>query len=249
MAVLTVRLAGPLQSWGTGSRFTRRGTDDVPSKSGVLGMFAAALGLERTDRDGLARLLRFGFAVRVDQPGVMVRDFQTARSFDGTRSMPLSNRFYRADAVYVAGLEGERETLAELAEAVRRPVYPLFLGRRSCPPAGPVRADLHDGTLREVLAGTDERPRPELPWQGSEWYGEGRGPTVEVEYVHEVRGEGDIVHDVPESFSPEHRRYGWRQVRRDRLVLDNPYAPPDPAPAGPAVPTAPAAEPDFLAHL
>lgn len=44
MSTLLMRLAGPLQSWGTTSRFDQRDTGKEPSKSGVIGLMAAALG-------------------------------------------------------------------------------------------------------------------------------------------------------------------------------------------------------------
>ena len=77
MTVVAFRLAGPLQSWGSRSRFVRRETEKAPTKSGVLGLVAAAKGIRRTDP--LESLLGLRFGVRVDQPGQLVRDFQTAQ--------------------------------------------------------------------------------------------------------------------------------------------------------------------------
>lgn len=70
---LLARLAGPLQSWGTRGRFTHRDTQDHPTKSGFIGMLAAALGRER-DAD-ISDLSALRFAVRADRPGVPIRDF------------------------------------------------------------------------------------------------------------------------------------------------------------------------------
>ena len=47
MPVLLMRLAGPMQSWGTQSRFLHRDTGREPSKSGVIGVLCAALGRPR----------------------------------------------------------------------------------------------------------------------------------------------------------------------------------------------------------
>ena len=68
MATLLLRLAAPLQSWGSDSKFETRKTDREPTKSGVVGLLAAALGLRRDDTEGLARLNGLRFAVRADQP-------------------------------------------------------------------------------------------------------------------------------------------------------------------------------------
>ena len=64
MATLLLRLAAPLQSWGSDSKFETRKTDREPTKSGVVGLLAAALGLRRDDTEGLARLNGLRFAVR-----------------------------------------------------------------------------------------------------------------------------------------------------------------------------------------
>ena len=79
------------------------------------------------------------------------------------------------DAVFLAGLEGDREFLEVLAEAIRRPVFPLFLGRRSCPPAGPLLPLMLDGTLEEVFQ--------DQPWAAAAWYRRSR----DVRGLPEVR--------------------------------------------------------------
>ena len=81
---LPLVLAGPLQAWGSSSRFARRGTENAPTKSGVVGLLAAALGRERTADVSDLAALRFG--VRVDQPGTRVRDYQTAHHKIGRAS-------------------------------------------------------------------------------------------------------------------------------------------------------------------
>ncbi len=104
--VLVLRLAGPLQSWGASSRFTRRTTESAPTKSGVVGLLAGAVGIERGDDTRLAPLAALRFGVRIDQPGTRIRDFHTAHHGVTGASMPLSERFYLADAVFVAAVEG-----------------------------------------------------------------------------------------------------------------------------------------------
>lgn len=86
MSVLLLRLAGPMQSWGSSSRFSRRNTDVAPTKSGVIGLLAAARGSDV--RSHSPKLLGLQFGVRLDQPGQILRDFHTARSLDGRQSAP-----------------------------------------------------------------------------------------------------------------------------------------------------------------
>ncbi|MGW0789787.1 type I-E CRISPR-associated protein Cas5/CasD [Streptomyces sp. NPDC002911] len=226
MSVLTLQLAGPLQAWGASARFARRTTESAPTKSGVLGLLAAALGRPRdADVSDLAAL-RFG--VRIDQPGTRVRDFQTAHHADTGRAMPVSERFYLSDAVFVAALEGDRELLGGLHTALRVPVFLPFLGRRSCPPSRPVDLHLYDGSdLTEAL--TTE------VWQASDWYQKRRrrDETVQLTMLLETGpgadfadGAGDTVRDQPVSFDVRHRRYALRGVVSRTVTLPNPQAAP-----------------------
>lgn len=226
MTVLSLLLAAPLQAWGSESRFTTRATDDAPTKSGIIGLLAAAKGLRRTDP--IEDLTRLRFGVRIDQPGEILRDFQTARSLDGRDSMPLSQRFYRADARYVVGLEADHELLAGLADAIRQPVYPLYLGRRSCPPSEPLNPVLHEVSLERFLL--DE------PWHAARWWRRRlRDDPIRVEYRIDADGwtgeipeyQGDLTQrDEPISFDPEHRQYGWRTVRHGWIDLGGAEPPP-----------------------
>src|SRR5690606_18495056 len=119
MTVLLLRLAGPLQSWGSAARFARRTTENAPTKSGVLGLLAAAEGRPRTA--DLSDLAALRFAVRLDQPGTRLRDFQTAHHHAPGKAAPRSCRFYLADAAFVAGLEGDTGRLTRLHQALRAP--------------------------------------------------------------------------------------------------------------------------------
>ena len=158
MATLLLRLAGPMQSWGTTSRFDERDSQLEPSKSGVLGMLCAALGRDRSEPvDDLARLK---MGVRVDREGRLMRDYQTATGVisaagkvDLNRTV-ISPRYYLADAVFLVGLEGDDSGLLEqIRTALRAPHWPLALGRKSFPPGEPVwMADaIRPEGLREAL--------------------------------------------------------------------------------------------------
>ena len=74
MSTLLLRLAGPMQSWGTDSKFDVRRTQREPSKSGVIGLIAAALGIPRQDQEILHTLVSLRFGIRVDREGTMIRD-------------------------------------------------------------------------------------------------------------------------------------------------------------------------------
>jgi CRISPR system Cascade subunit CasD len=226
VTTLLLRLGAPLQSWGTSSRFVRRNTDRAPSRSGILGMLAAAQGRRRTDP--LEDLLDLRIGIRVDQPGQLERDFQTARTRDGSTSMPLSYRFYLADAVFAVAIEGDPGLLDSVQQALRSPAFPLFLGRRSCPPAGKLLHGLHDGTLIDRLR--------HHPWLASPWVQRRHhGATVDLDIVLDCPADApdaELVRDEPISFDPRERRYRWRSVHRDTVTVPNPaHRAPTPATA------------------
>ncbi len=221
MSVVALRLAAPMQSWGVNSRFVRRGTQPEPTKSGVLGLVAAAKGMRRTDP--LEELLRLRLGVRVDQPGQLVRDFQTEIQWTTGRaksnSLPLSYRYYQGDAVYLAVLEGERALVEGVDAAVRSPAFPLYLGRRSCPPAGPVALGVFDGNLETALR--------TQPWLASTWHQRKQSErTVRLATARDAapdeRG-AETVRDQPVSFDPDRRLYAWRSVVRGAVDVANPH--------------------------
>lgn len=224
MSVVALRLAGPLQSWGSRSRFVRRATNTEPTKSGVLGMVAAAQGMRRTDP--LESLLGLRFGVRVDQPGQLVRDFQTAQRPKtdkagnvSWKSLPLSQRYYMSDAIYLAVLEGDDQLVKGIDDALRHPEFPLFLGRRSCPPAGPVALGIRDHTVETALA--------EEPWLASPYeQSRHRVKVVRLATVRDADESEDpteLMQDTPISFDPNHRQYAWRAVIRGQVEIVNPH--------------------------
>ena len=197
MATLLLRLAAPLQSWGSDSKFETRKTDREPTKSGVVGLLAAALGLRRDDTEGLARLNGLRFAVRADQEGSLLVDFHTAKSRDTSY---VTYRHYLQDAVFLAGIESEDTALLQqLQQALLHPAFSLYLGRRSCPPTLPLCLGLRQCSLQEALQ-TEPPLCPGRHWRlvlDADPLEPGTAPQ----------------RDVPVSFDPHHRQYGYRSAR------------------------------------
>ena len=116
---LLLRLEGLQQAWGGRSRFNDRDSLPRPTKSGVIGLLAAADGHDRDEGDGdfgpylpLARITELRFGVRADRPGELLEDFQTA----GGGHYPLRPR----DLI----LDPERAKLA--ASALSEATGPTF---------------------------------------------------------------------------------------------------------------------------
>jgi CRISPR system Cascade subunit CasD len=231
MPTLLLRLCGPMQSWGTRSRFVERDTELEPSKSGVFGMLCAAAGIPRTDPipdEWLA--LRMG--VRCDRPGHLSRDYHTAGAkypggiakSDGGRSKDavVSNRHYLSDADFLVGLEGEdRHVLENIEAKLKAPCWQISLGRKSFLPAWPVHLPGQGGFReRGLLDALRLEDYPLLPLF------ECRRPTDPgpLRFVIESKdpATNDVRQDQPRPDSFATRRFDLRRVETHFLTPGGP---------------------------
>ena len=201
MSTLLLRLAAPLQAWGTDSKFEVRRTNREPSKSGVIGLLAAALGLRR-DAD-LSKLSALRFGVRVDRNGEVIKDFHMAKA---EKTSYLTYRYYLSDAIFLVGLESEdRSFLEQIERALRNPCFPLFLGRRSCPPTLPLVLGIREDALETALRGEENQNKDLKSIRQSHRY-------IRLDCgVGEQ--EGAVVQDLPISFNPMKREFGYRRAK------------------------------------
>ena len=207
MATLLLRLAAPLQAWGSSSKFNIRTTEREPTKSGVIGMIAAAMGIKRCDDTGLERLAKLRFGVSVCREGKLIKDFHMVRQMknDKLDDSHLTERYYLSDAVFIAALEtDDTELLQEIEKAVKNPIYPLFLGRRSCPPTLPVFLGIEESELVDTLKNVNNYV------------------NINEDYcriVYESYTDGSIVQDVPVSFSQLHRKHSYRKKKEEIFYM------------------------------
>lgn len=217
---LMVLLKGPLQAWGDESRYRVRATAATPTKSGVVGLIAAAQGRSRDE--SVEDLAHLTMATRVDQQGSLLRDYQTAQPWLEKPSAPamLSTRYFLSDAAFVVALESEdRVVLEEYEQALQNPVYPLYMGRRSCP--------VHPGLVIGIVdRGAESAVREHPTWYATETYKKECPQTAGLAvYRDALPGEVGAVarQDVPVSFAPQRRSYDWRyEVRVDDVEISNP---------------------------
>jgi CRISPR system Cascade subunit CasD len=197
-----------MQSWGTRSRFSERDTDIEPSKSGVLGLVCAAMGVDRRNWTNLEPLALLRMGVRVDRPGLLRYDFHTAQEYDLAKPLSswetsLTRRYYLADSAFLVGFEGEDRTLLEhIDQALRNPRWPLYLGRKAFVPSRPIFMDpgTVDVDLETALApGACPRLAP------------GDEPTEVRVMLESRRREGSRRMDQPIACFAE-RLYGARYV-------------------------------------
>ncbi|MFF1716915.1 type I-E CRISPR-associated protein Cas5/CasD [Streptomyces sp. NPDC058268] len=234
---LLLHLAGPLQSWGTHSKYLQRDTARFPTRSGIVGMLAAGLGRGR--QAPVDDLTELSMTVRVDRPGLVLSDFhtvggglpadETVITVDGKRRTEgkgtlVSKRQYLADAAFTLALTSDNQQLLHLcAAALRDPHWPLFLGRRSCPPEGPILL----GTVEDPLLHLVQMPlaakRPRSGPQPIEFYGDRPLGVLPVDSDAADRGDGDHhsgeVTDEPVSFAPLERHYRPRPLYRRAVHL------------------------------
>lgn len=185
---LLFTLAAPLASFGTVAVGERRSTWDRPSKSQTIGLIAGCLGIERTEEDRQSELAQsLGFAVRVDNPGLLATDYHTAQAATGvsirkrirsggsvaTRAEELacddlktilSRREIRVGSLYTVALwksHSQSRSLDEIADALRAPAFAPFAGRKAHPLAFPMRpVSIDAATIELAFAAYDEQPRP-----------------------------------------------------------------------------------------
>lgn len=223
MPTLLLCLVGPMQSWGTTSRFDQRDTGKEPSKSGVIGLLSAALGIDRENWADLEPLTRLKMGVRHDRSGIPKRDYQTAGcaasdtiiKADGSPAKGggvVSQRYYIADAAFLVGLEGPDQGLLEKAQArLKDPVWPLSLGRKSYVPSEPVwlKNGLLDMPLRQALTS--------WPWISDLHRWEVYPKKLLVSF-ESSDGSGVLKMDQPlASFAQ--RRFGTRFVRSEWVAF------------------------------
>ncbi|MBQ0923046.1 type I-E CRISPR-associated protein Cas5/CasD [Saccharopolyspora endophytica] len=226
MSGLLLRLAGPLQSWGERSKFDRRDTAGFPTRSGLLGLIACALGRARGQSvDDLADL---SFTIRVDRPGTRIVDYHTVGGgLSGGLKVPTADgkgrppgkgilqtwREYLADAVFVVAVEGPEPLLDTVEAALHSPHWQPYLGRRSCPPEQPLvlgRSNDPQGELRTAVP-VARRLRSE-----------NNDEQLAVDFVCDSGPEDQVrseIFDVPDRFDRIDRTYQPRPVWIETTTL------------------------------
>lgn len=145
--LLILRLEGVLQSWGEDAKWDARGTALMPSKSGIVGLMACAMGLERGDPRIAAMSDAITLGVRVDRPGIQMTDYHTVqgnplRNASGkprsTGNTLISRRQYLQDASFLGVIKTSDLWRERMVQALNAPKWCIYLGRKSCVPSLPV---------------------------------------------------------------------------------------------------------------
>lgn len=168
--LLIMCLEGPLQSWGLRARWDIRDTGREPTKSGIIGLLGCALGYSRGDKrleDELGVNLKVG--VREEVIADQMEDFHTVMGAfpkaDGAKFKEghtiITLRSYLEDGAFVVVISGPEKLLEKCQKSLLNPKWPIFLGRKSCPPTRPVFEDYTDkySSIEDALSNYPWNPQ------------------------------------------------------------------------------------------
>ena len=205
-SLLVLRLEGVLQSWGERAKWDDRDSASMPSKSGIVGLLACAMGLEREDPEITALSEAISVTVRADRPGIKAVDFQTItgdplRTANGGKRSPgtiISKRIYLQDASFLVVIAADALWHDRIAAALKAPKWCVYLGRKTCVPSRPVLEC--------------EAPEKQDPLKLIRTY-----PAAD-RAVYPMTFETDIPLSQAASYTrPDGRKPGWRSFER-RMV-------------------------------
>ncbi|MGL4402054.1 MAG: type I-E CRISPR-associated protein Cas5/CasD [Luteolibacter sp.] len=242
-----ILLDGPMQSWGSASRFTRRETEAFPTKSALIGLIAAAAGIDKYEQDEAEKLapisvLRLTVYRLPRATGRLVgrlSDFHTvgggydakASAFDkmsiprkasggASANAVITHRTYLNEARFIAAFEGAADTIATAIRHLENPLWGVWFGRKTCLPAMP---------LSPVSGENSHAATTALIGKIRDWEETTRRPSFppeldinDLERWEEPAGDqilpGDFhLHDQPVTFDP--REFHSRPIRHRRPGL------------------------------
>ncbi|PJM91324.1 type I-E CRISPR-associated protein Cas5/CasD [Streptomyces sp. CB01373] len=244
---ILLRLAAPLMSFGEHAAFHYRDTLAFPTRSALIGLFAAAEGRSREDAlapdpdTGKSPYTGLAFTVRIDRPGIRHTDYHTVgggrphkqglRTSAGdyraqNKSTLISRRVYLADAVFTLAVQGPDPLLEHLIQRLEQPAFGPYLGRRACIPDEPLfLRGLHPDPVAElrhrIPLSLAAPPHPEQAIVPVDFIWERQPEHVPAAPSHRE------VADVPADFTPTQRLHDTRHVWRTTEPLPATlYAPP-----------------------
>ncbi len=258
-SALLIRIAAPMQAWGSDSLFEIRDTQSEPTKSGIIGLLGCACGRRRNDLEFIAKCCQMKMGVIVIKEGKRLWDYHVSgggnwinggsygvASANGknTGSPVLSRRCYLSDADFIVALIGETGFLNALESGLKKPVWPIYLGRKAFPPSTPIFiTTTSDKEIKKALINGLLKVIENEDWlkigHGSSSSGkEFRCPhwfsklvkltisdaastdAISLRMILEcTRDEGNSVEDIPVTFEKINRKYTRRYVKNDYLDI------------------------------
>jgi CRISPR system Cascade subunit CasD len=213
---LLLYLDAPMQAWGYSSRFNRRTTASWPVKSGIIGLLCAAIGIEREDEAGIARLSALKMTVyTLKNEGRRLMDWHTVgggydpktqrqnmsnKAGGGSPDTVLTDREYLLDCKFGVILSGDVATVEECAAALENPKWGVWFGRKCCLPAARICEGIF-GSMDEAL-GRLQNIAEQNGWKANGWR--------RVREAENFEDGTDSMMDIPLNFSTRH--YQTRRI-------------------------------------
>jgi len=218
-AFLSLRLEGVFQSWGFDSQYDLRNTRMMPTRSAIAGICCAALGFCRGSKDEkkfltedfptlkmmsiyIPRKIQKNSSVLPKIHKTMrMRDYHTVQ---GTRTASgklkechITQRYYLSDVSFGVLLESGYSLIEKLANALKNPIWGLWLGRKCCIPSAPIFAGIFDDKTAAIQILTGDLPFEEV--------------VFEKEAESFIDG-NDSIMDCPLSFDKSNRQFAPRRI-------------------------------------
>jgi CRISPR system Cascade subunit CasD len=176
---LVLTLVAPMGAFGDLAGHELRGSHGWPGRGAILGLLGAAQGVRRDDAEGQEALRAWRMAVAQLLPGTPLRDFHTAQAVPSARikrpdsrrhalsrlthadNPVVTQRDYVTDCAFAVALWGG--DLMPARDALLRPRFVLYLGRKSCPLSAPTAPRVVDAS--DAVAALREAVLPPFAWR------------------------------------------------------------------------------------
>lgn len=209
-----------MQSYGNQATFARRTTNLYPSKSSIVGLISAALGYRRDD-ERIKQLNNLRFAVRIDQRGSLLTDFQTVEYNRKKKKRKLTYRDNLQDAVFIVALSAETNIIRKIEYALKHPRFQLYLGRRAN-----IFNTMSFLRIQEFKTDNPVLILEKLPWLASHWF---KKRYRSSEYTTRIIADAELlptkrnflVKDLVGSFNQHNRYYNYRAEAQENVSLVN----------------------------
>ena len=220
-SALAFLLDAPLQSWGTASKFNHRETESHPSKSGILGLIAAAIGIDSRDSDDtggmdLLTSLRVHCVRLIKSQDQLVHRLSDYHTVENTikasgvmnKDAVITRRTYLTDSSFLCILEGDASQLVDIRSALENPKWGIWFGRKCNLPAMPISPMMAKDTNSAQTALLEKLNH----WRSSQKQSPCTMHTRWTEPKQDKQDGDYFLMDLPVSFS--HRTYKSRSIRR-----------------------------------
>lgn len=143
MKTLILKTEG-MSAYGLQTFDVHRHVNHFPTRSSIIGMLGAAIGITRDNYSDIFELSKkLKIAVQVNKCGQKMVDYHTVRNFRSPqgkiqKGTKPTYREYWCDSEHTFAISGDDDVVSMLAKKVKEPEFSLFQGRKCCPLTRPL---------------------------------------------------------------------------------------------------------------